>query len=55
MKAVTYVGKGDFRITEKPEPHVIDPTDAVVRVTMSAICTSDLHIREGKVPRAVPA
>lgn len=54
MKAVTYVGKGDFRMTEKPEPHVIDPQDAVVRVTMSAICTSDLHIRDGKVPRAVP-
>ena len=54
MKAVTYVGKGDFRITEKPEPCIQDPRDAIVRVTMAAICTSDLHIRAGAVPRAVP-
>ncbi len=54
MKAVTYFGKGDFRMTEKPVPSVMGPRDAVVRVTMSAICTSDLHIRAGSVPRAVP-
>ena len=39
---------------EKPKPTLIEPTDAIVRVTMSSICTSDLHIKHGSVPRAVP-
>ena len=39
---------------EKPKPALIEPTDAIVRVTMSSICTSDLHIKYGSVPRDVP-
>ena len=39
---------------EKPKPTLIEPTDAIVRVTMSCICSSDLHIKHGSVPRAVP-
>ena len=39
---------------EKPKPKLLEPTDAIVRVTMSSICTSDLHIKHGSVPRAVP-
>lgn len=54
MKALTYIDKGRFEITDKPKPMIIDPTDAVVRVTMSSICMSDLHIKHGSVPRAVP-
>ena len=54
MKAFTYVGKGRFEMTEKARPVVCDPTDAVVRVTLGSICTSDLHIKHGSVPRAVP-
>ncbi|TGY77412.1 alcohol dehydrogenase [Lepagella muris] len=54
MKALTYIENGRFEVTDKPMPVVIDPTDAVVRVTMSSICTSDLHIKHGSVPRAVP-
>lgn len=54
MKALTYIEKGRFEVTDKPKPTIIDPTDAVVRVTMSSICTSDLHIKHGSVPRAVP-
>ena len=38
---------------EKPKPTLIETTDAIVRVTMSSICTSDLHIKHGSVPRAV--
>ena len=54
MLAYTYVGQGDFRLLEKPKPNVLHPRDAVVRVTLSSICTSDLHIKHGSVPRAVP-
>ena len=43
-----------FAVTEKPKPVVTDPRDAVVRVTLGSICTSDLHIKHGSVPRAVP-
>ena len=39
---------------EKPKPTLIETTDAIVRVTMSSICSSDLHIKHGSVPRAVP-
>ena len=41
-------------MVEKPKPTLIESTDAIVRVTMSSICTSDLHIKHGSVPRAVP-
>ena len=54
MKALTYLERGRFAVTEKPEPVVTDPRDAVVRVTLGSICTSDLHIKHGSVPRAVP-
>lgn len=54
MKAVVYVGKGSFEVQDRPVPGIVDPTDAVVRVTTASICTSDLHIRDGFVPRAVP-
>lgn len=53
MKAYTYISAGRFEMTEKPKPEIIDPKDAIVRVTLSSICTSDLHIRHGSVPRAV--
>ncbi len=54
MLAYTYVGKGDFRLMEKPKPELRSDRDAIVRVTMSSICTSDLHIKHGSVPRAIP-
>ena len=54
MKALTYIEHGRFVVTEKPKPVVTDPRDAVVRVTLGSICTSDLHIKHGSVPRAVP-
>ena len=54
MKAYTYIDKGRFELVEKPKPMIQEPTDAIVRVTMSSICTSDLHIKRGSVPRAVP-
>lgn len=54
MKAYTYIEKGRFELMDKPKPELQDPMDAIVRVTMSSICSSDLHIKHGSVPRAVP-
>ncbi|MCW2956580.1 MAG: threonine dehydrogenase-related Zn-dependent dehydrogenase [Thermoleophilia bacterium] len=46
MKAVTYHGKRDVRVEEVPDPTIEEPTDAIIRVTSSAICGSDLHLYE---------
>lgn len=54
MKAYTYIDKGRFALMEKPEPKILEPKDAIVKVTLASICTSDLHIKHGSVPRAVP-
>ena len=53
MLAYTYVNPGEFRLLEKPKPVLQDERDAIVRVTLASICTSDLHIKHGSVPRAV--
>lgn len=54
MLAYTYIEHGKFSLLEKPVPQLKDPKDALVRVTLGSICTSDLHIKHGSVPRAVP-
>lgn len=54
MKALIHDGHGTIVLGERPLPRVVEPTDAVVRVTRSSICTSDLHIMRGAVPRALP-
>ena len=54
MLAYTYTAPGQFALLEKPKPTLREPTDALVRVTLASICTSDLHIKHGSVPRAVP-
>ena len=54
MQAYTYIEKGKFALVEKPKPTLIEQTDAIVKVTLGSICTSDLHIKHGSVPRAVP-
>lgn len=54
MLAYTYTAPGTFALLDKPKPRLLDPRDAIVRVTLSSICTSDLHIKHGSVPRAVP-
>lgn len=53
MLAYTYFGKDDFRLVEKPVPEILCDTDALIEVTLSSICTSDLHIMHGSVPQAV--
>ena len=54
MKTLTYIERGRFEVMEKAKPVISASSDAVVRVTLSSICTSDLHIKHGSVPRAVP-
>lgn len=53
MKALTYIEHGKFALQEKAKPQLVSARDALVRVTLGSICTSDLHIKHGSVPRAV--
>lgn len=54
MQAYTYIKHGKFELKEKEKPILQDEKDAIVKVTLASICTSDLHIKHGSVPRAVP-
>ena len=49
MKAITLHGPGDVRVESVPDPRIVDPTDAVLRITTSAVCGSDLHQYHGRV------
>jgi 2-desacetyl-2-hydroxyethyl bacteriochlorophyllide A dehydrogenase len=49
MRAVTFQAPGEVRVDEKPDPELLDPDDAIVRVGASGICGSDLHIFHGRV------
>lgn len=53
MLTYTYISKGRFGRVEKPRPTILQERDAIVRVTLASICSSDLHIKHGSVPRAV--
>src|SRR5437588_1375316 len=46
MKAVTFHGKRDVRVDNVPDPTIQEPTDAIIRITSSGICGSDLHLYE---------
>ena len=50
MKALTWQAKRSMTVEEVPDPKIIEPTDAIIRVTSSAICGSDLHLYEVLVP-----
>jgi len=50
MEALVYHGPGRRAWENRPRPEVQDATDAVVRITTSTICGTDLHIRKGDVP-----
>ena len=53
MLTYTYISKGKFGLVEKPKPTIQHERDAIVKVTLASICSSDLHIKHGSVPRAV--
>ena len=50
MRAVTYHGKGDMRVDNVPDPGIEHPRDAILKITSTAICGSDLHIYDGFLP-----
>lgn len=50
MKAVCWYGKNDVRVETVPEPQIINPRDAVVKVSLTAICGSDRHLYDGYIP-----
>ena len=52
MKAVVYKRKGEVVLEDRPMPVLQEDTDVIVKVTLSSICSSDLHIKHGAVPRA---
>lgn len=54
MKAVTWQGSKDMRVEEVPDPTIQEPTDAVIRVTSSGLCGSDLHLYEPLSPFMTP-
>lgn len=54
MQTYTYISEGNFKLIEKPKPGLCSDRDAIVKVTLASICSSDLHIKHGSVPRAVP-
>jgi threonine dehydrogenase-like Zn-dependent dehydrogenase len=50
MKANCWYGAQDVRVQQVPDPHLINPRDAIVRITSSAICGSDVHLYDGYIP-----
>ena len=54
MRAVVYKEKERIALEERPRPVIQDEKDAVIEVTLTTICSSDIHIKHGAVPRAVP-
>ncbi len=50
MRALCWHGKGDVRIDNVPDPKIEQPRDAIVKITSTAICGSDLHLLDGFMP-----
>jgi hypothetical protein len=50
MKALCWYGSGDVRVETVPDPQILNPHDAIVKITLTAICGSDLHIYNGFIP-----
>ncbi len=54
MKALVYQDPGKKTIEDRPKPEIQEPTDAIVKITKTTICGTDLHILKGDVPRSHP-
>ena len=54
MKALCWHGKSDIRVEKVPDPKIEDPRDAIVRITTTCICGSDLHLYDGYMPTMEP-
>ena len=54
MRAVVWEGKHDVQVHQVPDPEIVNPRDAIVKVTLTAICGSDLHLYNGFIPTMEP-
>jgi threonine dehydrogenase-like Zn-dependent dehydrogenase len=54
VKALVWCGKNDVRVENVPDPKILNPRDAVIRITSTAICGSDLHLYNGFIPTVMP-
>src|SRR5690349_13792153 len=54
MKANCWYGKHDVRVEDVPDPKILNPRDAIVKITSTAICGSDLHLYDGYIPTMEP-
>jgi threonine dehydrogenase-like Zn-dependent dehydrogenase len=54
MRALTWHGKNDVRVENVPDPQILNPRDAIVKITSTAICGSDLHLYDGFIPTLEP-
>jgi alcohol dehydrogenase len=54
MKALVYLGPGQSALQERPKPEITAPTDAIVKITKTTLCGTDLHILKGDVPSCQP-
>ena len=54
MRALTWHGKHDVRVETMPDPQIVNPRDAIIQVTSTAICGSDLHLFDGVIPGMRP-
>ena len=50
MKALCWFGTNDVRVEDVPEPKILNPRDAIIKITRTAICGSDLHLLDGFIP-----
>jgi len=54
MKALVYQGPGQKAVEDRPKPAIAAPTDAIVKISRTTICGTDLHILKGDVPSCKP-
>lgn len=54
MRALCYHGKQDVRVDTVPDPDIVNPRDAIIEITSTAICGSDLHLYDGVIPGVMP-
>ncbi|GIV97736.1 MAG: glutathione-dependent formaldehyde dehydrogenase [Herpetosiphonaceae bacterium] len=54
MKAVCWIAPNTVRVQQVPDPALLNPRDAIIRVTLTAICGSDLHLYDGYIPAMLP-
>ncbi|HMR66779.1 MAG TPA: alcohol dehydrogenase catalytic domain-containing protein, partial [Anaerolineae bacterium] len=54
MRALCWYGTNDVRVETVPDPHLLNPRDAIIKVTLTAICGSDLHLYDGYIPSMQP-